>query len=228
MYESTANRQWWLVAAIAAIFAAQALSLYVMGQVPICECGYVKLWHGVVASSENSQHISDWYTPSHVIHGFIFYWLARLVRPRWSLLARLALALCVEAAWEITENTDMVIDRYREATISLDYHGDSIINSVSDTAAALAGFLLAWRLPVAVTIAIGIFFELLTGYFIRDNLTLNVIMLLWPLDAIREWQGAAHAAAFAPWEWLRPVAAFLPLAPARPRAGRRRASPRSA
>ena len=173
---------------IVGIFAAQAVVLWAMGREPICQCGYVKLWHGVVLSSENSQHIADWYTPSHIIHGFIFYWLTWLIRPKWPLLARLAVALSVEVTWEILENTDMIIDRYREATVSLDYYGDSIINSLSDTAAALIGFLLAWRLPVALTIAIALFFEVFTGIVIRDNLTLNVIMLLWPLEWIRDWQ----------------------------------------
>jgi len=176
------------IGVIIAIVVAQALVLWAMGRMPICECGYVKLWHGIVQSSENSQHIADWYTPSHIIHGFIFYWLTWLIFPKWPLLARLALSLGVEVTWEILENTDMVIDRYREATISLDYYGDSIVNSVSDTIAALIGFLLAWRLPVALTVAIAIFFEVLTAIVIRDNLTLNIIMLLWPMEWIRDWQ----------------------------------------
>ncbi len=160
-----------------------------MGQVPICKCGYVKVWHGVVFSAENSQHISDWYTFSHVIHGFAFYGLLWLVGRRWPLGVRLVLALLLESGWEILENTDMVINRYREVTIALDYYGDSVLNSVCDILAMALGFFLAWRLPVWVTIALTIFLELFVLYFIRDNLTLNIIMLLYPLDGIRTWQG---------------------------------------
>jgi hypothetical protein len=172
----------------ALVIVAAGVTLYLMGRTPICQCGYVKLWHGVVMSSENSQHLSDWYTPSHVIHGFAFYGLLWLVGRRMPVGLRLLAAVVIESAWEILENTDMIINRYREQTIALDYYGDSVLNSVADIAAMAVGFLAAWRLPVWVTIALTVAMELGVAWVIRDNLTLNIIMLVWPNDAIRSWQ----------------------------------------
>jgi hypothetical protein len=176
------------VAILLGVVAATAAILLWMGRTPICTCGNVKLWHGVVMSAENSQHLTDWYTPSHIIHGMLFYGALHLLLPRLGLPPRLLIATTLEAAWEIAENTEAVIQRYREATIALDYFGDSVVNSVADIFAMWLGFALAAKLPVWATVALILVFEIGVGWVIRDGLALNVLMLLWPLESVKAWQ----------------------------------------
>jgi hypothetical protein len=181
-----ARRGPWLVTA--AVLLGAAAVLLAMGRVPICTCGTVELWHGEVRSAGNSQHLSDWYSPSHVIHGFLFYWLLWLALPGLSFGWRLAIATAVEAAWEIAENSPWIIDRYRAVTVSYDYYGDSVINSLSDILFMMLGFWLASRLPVRLTVALALAAEVMTTILIRDGLALNVLMLVWPIEAVRAWQ----------------------------------------
>ena len=170
--------------------ALQAGSLYWLGRSPICTCGYIKLWEPNAFGSGNSQHLSDWYTPSHIVHGFIFYFFAWAIFRKASIAWRFAFAVFIEAAWEVVENTSWIIEYYRGNTVSLNYYGDSIVNSVMDTVWMALGFLVAWRAPVFVTVLLALALEAIAAYVIRDNLTLNVLMFIYPFESIKAWQTA--------------------------------------
>ena len=161
-----------------------------MGRLPLGPDGRFGWWEGDVWSASNSQRFADPYSFSHVLHGVLFYGLLQVVFRRRPLGWRATAAVLLESAWEVLENSPIIINRYREVTMALGYTGDSILNSAMDTVFMVLGFLFAARVPVWLTVAIAIFFEIFTGWLIRDNLTLNVVMLLWPVDAIKEWQNA--------------------------------------
>ncbi len=176
------------VLGVGGLILLQVVTLFLFGQPLISAQGYVKLWEGVVQGPGNSQHITDWYTFSHIIHGFIFYWLLTLVAPRTPMVMRVLIALGVEVAWEIVENTPMVINHYRQQALAQGYTGDSILNSVSDSCAMLLGFVWARRAPVYATILLALGLEAFTLYYIRDGLTLNILNLIHQFKFISDWQ----------------------------------------
>ena len=180
------SRGWYLLAA-SFVTAAAVIELG-MGRVPICKCGYVTFWQGVVQSSENSQQLTDWYTSSHLLHGVLFYALLWLVAPRTPVAVRFLLAIGLEVSWELLENSPLMIERYRQSALAQGYSGDSIVNSVSDTLSAALGFAAARALPVRLTVVLVIVIEVTVGYVIRDNLTLNVVQLVHPSELISQWQ----------------------------------------
>ena len=180
-----AAKSGWL---IAAVLVLTATTLFVMGRSPICPCGRIALWHGAVQSDQNSQQIADWYSLSHIVHGLLFYAAGWLALRRWPWTARLVLAVAIESAWEILENSPLIIDRYRSVTMAWGYSGDSILNSLSDIGCMMLGFAIARRLPWWASAVLVVLLELVALVAIRDNLTLNLIMLIAPVEAIRQWQ----------------------------------------
>ena len=175
-------------ALIVVFLAVQAFVLYLFGQPLLCECGSITLWEGDVGSSGNSQQIADWYTFSHIIHGFIFYGILSYLFPRLSFWQRLVIAIGIEAAWEIVENLPVVIAHYRQQALAAGYTGDSILNSICDTIAMILGFVFAFRAPVWASVFLAVGFELFVGYTIRDGLFLNILGFFYQFEAISVWQ----------------------------------------
>jgi hypothetical protein len=176
-----------VVAVIALIVITASLELR-MGRSLAYTHGPVRLWVGEVNSDQNSQQILDPYSFTHVIHGALFYGVTYVAMGPASIGARAVVALAVESAWEAYENTDTVINRYRAATIALGYYGDSVTNSVADIVCCVIGFVLARRLAWWWTVSWVVVTEIVLAIAIHDNLTLNVIMLIRPIEAIKQWQ----------------------------------------
>lgn len=162
-----------------------------MGRHPICTCGTIDLWVGARDSPKTSQMLSDWYSLSHIVHGLLFYAALWLVARRWPLEWRFLAAMLVESAWEVTENTPWIINRYRATTAALGYSGDSVLNSMSDILMMALGFLLARKLPVWAAVLLLVALEVIPLFAIRDNLTLNVWSLIAPSKALQAWQAGA-------------------------------------
>ncbi|HET7281252.1 MAG TPA: DUF2585 family protein [Sphingomicrobium sp.] len=180
------SRRAWLLALL--ILIAAAAAELAMGRNPICTCGEIELWVGARDSAKTSQMLVDWYSLSHVVHGLLLYALLWLVARRWTVEWRFLTGTLLEAAWEVTENTPFVIDRYRATTAAIGYTGDSIVNSMSDILMMAFGFLVARKLPVWATIMLLIVLEIVPLLVIRDNLTLNILNLLAPNPALQAWQ----------------------------------------
>lgn len=178
----------WTLSVITALLLAVALRIE--GRVWWCNGGEAYLYSNDINSMHNSQHLLDPYTISHVLHGLLFFFAIRWLWPKLAVPWQLWVAISIEVAWEVAENSPIVINRYRAATMALGYEGDSVANSVGDLLAAVVGFLIAWRVGWKVSLALFVASELIMLWWIKDNLTLNVIMLLFPIDAIRRWQGA--------------------------------------
>jgi len=179
-------------AIVLGIMALQAAVLHLMGRVWICSCGTVRLWVGDIWSPELSQQLFDWYTASHIVHGMLFYGALRLLLPRAPVLARLAIAVGIEAAWEIAENSPWVIEAYRKQALAAGYTGDSILNSLSDNVAMMTGFALARLFPWPATVALALALEIGAAALVRDNLTLNILNFVHRFPAIEAWQSQAQ------------------------------------
>ena len=186
--KSFPGKELWPALAIVAAFVASAILLHLEGRLWICACGTVRAWSGQVCSSDNSQHFLDPYSFTHVLHGFLFFWLIALLLPRLNAGWQLALAVAVEAAWEVFENTNFIIDRYRSATAALGYTGDTVVNSFGDILCCLLGFIVARKLGLRRSIFVFLALEFVLIIWIRDSLLLEVVMLIFPIDAIKALQ----------------------------------------
>ena len=182
------KRQVWPYLATVAVLLWMVLQLRYQGRTWFCSCGQLLFWSGNVWSRHNSQHLLDPYSCTHLLHGIVFCGLVLCTAPRLSPSWRFFLAMSIECLWEVLENTTLVIDRYRATTAAVGYEGDSVVNSLGDVLCCAGGFLIARRLGWVGSIGLFVLMEIVLLFWIRDNLTLNVIMLVFPIDALKTWQ----------------------------------------
>jgi hypothetical protein len=178
----------WPALTIVSAFAAAAIVLRVEGRLWLCACGYIRVWSGQVCSANNSQQFLDPYSFTHLLHGFLFFWLVAWLCSRLGGGWQLALAVALEACWEIFENTNFIIDRYRSETAALGYNGDTVFNSCGDILCCLTGFIVARRLGLRRSLIVFALLEVVLIVWIRDSLLLEIVMLVVPIDALRAWQ----------------------------------------
>ncbi len=186
-FTSNYKRIWpWAVAAV--VLTITIILLRNQGRLWFCSCGYILLWSGDIWSSDNSQHLFDPYAFTHLLHGVVFFWLLVWLLPTVPLMWRFIIAISIESLWEVFENSAFIIQRYREATLALGYEGDTIVNSLGDIFICGAGFFLAWYLGFRRSLILFVVVELVLVFWIKDSLILSVIMLIYPIEAIKAWQ----------------------------------------
>ncbi len=178
----------WLIAGLLLVLIVTALALRLEGRLWICACGTIELWVGNTCTADNSQHILDPFSFTHVLHGVAFFWIIAWLGARLRSSWQVVLAMAVEGAWEIFENTNFVINRYRTATAALGYTGDTVVNSIGDILCCLAGFLIARRLGFVRSLILFLLIELVLVVWIKDSLLLQILMLITPIEAIKNWQ----------------------------------------
>lgn len=174
--------------AIVVCIATMVVGLYLQGRVWWCKVGDLSPWSSDIWTAHNSQHFFDPYTFTHILHGVVFFWIADFLFREIPLRWKIFLVILVESVWELAENSNAVIERYRAVTISLDYYGDSILNSLSDVLCCAFGAFIAYKLKFRRSLAYFVITEIILLFWVRDNLTLNIIMLIYPIDAIKTWQ----------------------------------------
>ena len=182
------GEKYWPALVIVAAFVATAILLRLEGRLWICACGSVQPWSGQICSANNSQHFLDPYSFTHVLHGFLFFWLVIWFLGRLSANWQLALAIAAEACWEVFENTNFIIDRYRSETAALGYTGDTVVNSFGDILCCLVGFIVARHLGLRRSLIVFAVLEVVLIVWIKDSLLLEILMLVIPIDALRAWQ----------------------------------------